>query len=352
MIPDRTRDQLQERLPVAPRWTATTPQHLALRDVLTGLPRVTPEQWFQASAIVRWLLAIRAPTLTMTLAAVGIGGLLAAADHRVNIVVWLLCALGCGLAHATNNLLNDLTDALRGVDEGNYFRVGYGTHVLAHGLLSRRGLMRYLVGTGIAAAAIGLAVVIAIGPVLWIPFAIGAVILLTYSHPLKQWGLGEISVWLVWGPLLIGGTYLAMAGSAPWPMLVVAAVAGLGPTLVIFGKHTDKLPWDAVRGIRTLPVRIGERASRETMRALVWTPHLGIIVLVAAGSIAPPALLVLAALPRALAMDRICRRSYPDRKPDGLSDGVWPLWFAAHAFLHTRRFALLLIGGLTLGLAS
>jgi 1,4-dihydroxy-2-naphthoate octaprenyltransferase len=36
----------------------------------------------------------------------------------------------------------------------------------------------------------------------------------------------------------------------------------LGVTTVIFGKHIDKLEMDKAKGIHTLPVVIGEKASR------------------------------------------------------------------------------------------
>jgi 1,4-dihydroxy-2-naphthoate polyprenyltransferase len=327
----------------------TTPA-LRIREVLTTVPHVTAQQWQGASAPVRWLLAVRAPTLTMTLGAVAIGGLLAAADGSVNLTILLLCAIGCGLAHATNNLLNDLTDFVRGVDDGNYFRLRYGTHVLAQGLVSRADYVRVLVITGLAAALIGVLVTYRVGAVLWVPFLAGAALLLLYTFPMKQWALGEFAVWLVWGPLLVGGTYIALTGTASWPMFAVASVAGLGPTLVIFGKHTDKLAWDAVRSIRTLPVRLGEHTSRMVMRGLVWGPHFGTVALVIAGVLRVPALLVLAALPQAIALDRVCRRPYPDQKPSTHPDRVWPLWFAAYAFIYARRFSLLLITGLAISL--
>jgi 1,4-dihydroxy-2-naphthoate octaprenyltransferase len=40
-------------------------------------------------------------------------------------------------------------------------------------------------------------------------------------------------------------------------------------------------------------------------------------------------------------------RPKPDAPPDGFP--IWPLWFAALAFVHTRRAGALLLAGLLLG---
>ncbi len=50
--------------------------------------------------------------------------------------------LGLVLAHATNNLLNDVVDYVKGVDKGNYFRIKYGAHIME--LMTRREVAAYL----------------------------------------------------------------------------------------------------------------------------------------------------------------------------------------------------------------
>ena len=49
-----------------------------------------------------------------------------------------MTTFGLMFAHATNNLLNDLTDSRRGIDRDNYYRNQYGVHVLEDGLLNLR----------------------------------------------------------------------------------------------------------------------------------------------------------------------------------------------------------------------
>jgi 1,4-dihydroxy-2-naphthoate octaprenyltransferase len=59
------------------------------------------------------------------------------------------------MAHGTNNLLNDYTDYVRGVDKDNYFRAQYGPQPLEHGLLTKRQLLTYAAVTSLIAVVAG-----------------------------------------------------------------------------------------------------------------------------------------------------------------------------------------------------
>jgi 1,4-dihydroxy-2-naphthoate octaprenyltransferase len=51
-------------------------------------------------------------------------------DCNQDIKPFILVTLGLVLAHATNNILNDVIDWVKGVDQGNYFRIQYGGHIM------------------------------------------------------------------------------------------------------------------------------------------------------------------------------------------------------------------------------
>ena len=82
---------------------------------------------------------------------------------------------------------------------------------------------------------------------------------------LKHHGLGEPGVALVWGPLMIGGTYFVTTGEAPAWVFAASLPYAILVTTVLFGKHVDKHDSDKAKGIRTLPVILGKQ------RALAWT---------------------------------------------------------------------------------
>ncbi|HEY5647504.1 MAG TPA: prenyltransferase [Pseudomonadales bacterium] len=321
-------------------------QRVSLAAALTAVPHVSSEAWRAASLPVRWLISARAGVLVMTFASATLGGMLSLRLPGWDPLNWAVCTLGLLLAHAANNQLNDLTDSARGVDDGNYFRVLYGAHVLEHGLLSQRGLACYFLCTGALAALAGAWLVWRVGPGLLMPMLLGSLFLLFYTWPLKQWGLGELAVLLVWGPLMVGGTAFATTGAWDWPIAAVGLIAALGPTTVIFGKHIDKLAFDERKGIATLPVRLGPERSRRWVRGMLVGQYLGLAGCVLAGWLAWPALLVLLALPRARRVWRVYGSPPPATEPAGYPAGIWPLWYVACAFDHTRLWSLLLLAGL------
>ena len=122
---------------------------------LQTIPRITKKEWNELDIISRWLIASRAGVLVITFISVGVAGLLAYRDGAFNLGLWLLVAVGLLLAHATNNLLNDVTDYVKGVDKNNYFRAQYGPHPLEHGLLTMRQELTYAAVTGILALIVG-----------------------------------------------------------------------------------------------------------------------------------------------------------------------------------------------------
>src|SRR5438552_11938047 len=236
---------------------------------LYAVQRIDKPTWDRLDIVSRWLVASRASVLVITFISVAIAGLLAIRVGRFDPVLWVLTALALLLAHATNNLLNDLTDHLKGVDKNNYFRAIYGPHALEHHLLSVRGLLLYAAFSGVIALAIGAYLVSVRGPLALALLAAGAVFVLFYTWPLKYIGLGEVAVILVWGPLMIGGAYFVVTGAWDWAVFLVGLPYALGATTVIFGKHIDKLEDDRIRGIHTLPVLVADRPARRIPSPLI-----------------------------------------------------------------------------------
>ncbi len=83
---------------------------------LRVIPRIDKPAWDALDIVSRWLIASRGAVLVITFISAGIAGLLAARDGRFDPVLWVFTTAGLLLAHATNNLVNDLTDHRKGVD--------------------------------------------------------------------------------------------------------------------------------------------------------------------------------------------------------------------------------------------
>lgn len=313
------------------------------------IPHVNKDEWDRLDVISRWLISTRAAVLIMTFLSGAIAGILAYQRGVFQFLPWFLATLGIVFAHATNNLLNDYTDAARGVDQENYYRAQYGPQPLLHGLMTRRQHLTYSAVTGGLALAIGIYLVLYRGGLTLPLLLAGAFFVLFYTWPLKYIALGELAVLVVWGPLMIGGVYYVMSGNWDWNVVLASLPYALGVTGVIFGKHIDKIDMDRAKRIYTLPVLLGERLSRWTVVGMLVAQYLSVIYLVSTGFFSPILLVVLFALPAFLRVLAIFRFPKPQEKPRDFPE-VWPNYFVAAAFFHNRRFGLFYLAGLILSL--
>ncbi len=315
---------------------------------LDRMPKLSHTEWQALDPIAKWLIACRASVLFMTFTAAALGGLMAWRAGVFEWNLWLATVLGLMFAHATNNLLNDYTDSRRGIDKENYYRNQYGVHVLEDGLMSERQFWRYLGVTAAVALLLGAWLVSQRSGLTIDLMLAGAFFVLFYTWPLKYYGLGEPAVLLVWGPLMVGGSYYVLAGDWSWDVTWLSLVFALGPTTVLFGKHTDKLEADKAKGVNTLPVILGEKLSRQCVLAMIGAQYLLCILLVLAGSFGWVLLLVLLNARSWPRLRAVFSQAKPERPPADYPEDIWPLWFSAHAFRHTRQFTTLFLIGLVL----
>jgi 1,4-dihydroxy-2-naphthoate octaprenyltransferase len=301
-------------------------------------------------AVSRWLLITRACVFSMTLTSGLIGGLLAAATApSTHWGYFSLALIGLVFAHACNNMINDYFDTKGGVDTAEYTRVQYAPHPLFSGLISEGGLKRTIVAFNLFDLAILLVLTAARGwPVVAFALA-GLFISVFYVAPplrLKHHGLGEPGVFLVWGPLMIAGTYYVTAGTLPAWVWLASVPYAIAVTAVLIGKHVDKYEQDRARGIHTLPVLLGKETSLRLNQALMIAFYPIVVGLVATGHVGVGVLLVAAALPRLRQVLRAYSQPKPAAPPPGYR--LWPLWYVSLAFYHNRLAGGLLVLGLTL----
>jgi 1,4-dihydroxy-2-naphthoate octaprenyltransferase len=316
------------------------------------IPRVSRDEWDELDIVSRWLIATRSAVLVMTFNSAAIAGLLALRDGAFHGLLWLLVTVGLLFAHATNNLVNDITDHVKGVDKDNYFRAQYGPQPLEHGLLSRNQAFAYTAVTGLIALAAGGALVALRGDATLALMASGVFFVLFYTWPLKYIGMGEVAVIVVWGPLMVGGGYYVITGAISTPVVLASLPVALAATTVLFGKHIDKLDADAAKHIRTMPVLLGERNARYATIAMLTLEYALVVALVATDYLSWLLGTVAFALPWYVRAVRVYAQPRPDGPPPEYPAGIWPLWYSAFAFQHTRRFGASFLLGLVLDVAA
>jgi len=324
-------------------WQKTFTQLIKMED---------KREWDGLDVLSKWFVATRSAVGRITLYSGFIGGLYAwqylhPAGRPLNFLMWIVLILGLFIAHGTNNLINDYTDFSRGIDKDNYFRTQYGVHPLAQGFWDKPTHLRWFAVSGALAALSGVYALFYTNfapTVMWL-FGIGAFILLFYTFPLKYFAVGELSIFLIWGPLMIGGVYYVLTGH--WNGEVILASIPIGATVVTInlGKHTDKRAEDKVKGVYTLPVVVGEVAARYiTMCAIIAAYVITLYLIFVTRFFTPVMLLVLLAYKPALAALKRLSSARPTEPPVGYP--IWPRWFSTVCFIHNIAFSNFFVLGL------
>ena len=263
-----------------------------------------------------FLRTTRLPFISATAVPVLLGIAVAASDGAFTWWTALLTLIGAFFAHLGINVSNDVFDTLSGADDANVNPTQFsgGSRVAVYGLLSIRQLVALSAALFGVAAVIGLFLVWATGSLtlLWIGVA-GILVGLAYTMPPLKFvyrGLGEIAVFLGFGPIMLLGAYVVQTGRLAWEPLVASIPVGILVALILYVNEIPDRAGDASAGKRTLPVRLSA--------AIVQAGYLGgallafaVIVAGVAGGILPwPTLAALAAIPMALRIHRGIQANY------------------------------------------
>ncbi len=254
-----------------------------------------------------YLLATRPPFLLVTLIAVGIG--IATAYHSaesLHPLAAFLTLLGALLAHAGANVLNDYYDALSGCDDHNHERLypfTGGSRFIQNGLLTPRQTLRFGLLLLLATALIGLALLPYAGPLLLALGCTGLLLGWAYSAPplaLNSRGLGELTIAIAFGPLLVVGSDLVQRGTLhPLPLYASLAYGLLTAALLYINQFPDRRA-DALSGKHHWVVRLGPHRARWGYLLLTLLANLILLLLVATQQLPALALLALLSLPLSL----------------------------------------------------
>jgi 1,4-dihydroxy-2-naphthoate octaprenyltransferase len=246
-----------------------------------------PAQWV-AGARPKTLPAAVAPVLVGTGAAVALDGF-----RLLPALLALVVALALQVAV---NYANDYSDGTRGTDAD---RVGPMRLVGSGAAAPRQVLVAAGLAFGVAAVAgLGLAALSS-----WWLVAVGAVCIAaawTYTGGPLPYGyraLGEVFVFVFFGPVAVVGTTFAQTGTLPGLAFAVSVPVGLLIVALLVVNNLRDIAGDAAVGKRTLAVVLGERATRITFVALF---AVAFAVIAAVGLARPWALLGLLAVPLAV----------------------------------------------------
>ena len=209
-----------------------------------------------------WLLAIRPRTLLASISPVIVGTAAAYADNRFAALPALAAMFGAILLQVAVNLANDYFDHQRGIDTAE--RLG-PVRVTQSGLMSPESVKRAMIVILAAAAMVGLFLTYIAG---WPVIIIGTASILAalaYSggpYPLASHGLGDIFVFVFFGPIAVCGSYYVQALAINSQIFWLSVPIGLLITAIMVVNNLRDIPTDAKTGKNTLAVILGIHRTR------------------------------------------------------------------------------------------
>jgi 1,4-dihydroxy-2-naphthoate octaprenyltransferase len=253
-----------------------------------------------------FLRATRLPFLSATFVPVALGVAVAAHDGEWNWWLGLLTLIAASCIHLGLNVANDVFDTASGADQKNVNPTQFsgGSRVILYGLLSMRQMVLIMLGFYAVGAGIGLYLAITRG--FWPLMAIGAAglfISVFYTAPPFRFvhrGLGEICVFLGFGPIMAIGAYYVEAQRWSWEAIYASIPVGILIALVLYVNEVPDRSGDAAAGKRTLPVRWTREGVIAWYVALVAVAFTVVGVGAVAGIMPRPTIIALAAIPLAV----------------------------------------------------
>lgn len=250
----------------------------------------TAADWLEGARL-RTLPAAVAPVLVGTGAAAQVGS---AHPWRALLAAGVALSFQVGV-----NFANDYSDGIRGTDT---VRTG-PPRLTGGGAAAPRTVKLAAFATLGLGCLLGLVLVI-VSQSWWLLLAGAASVIAAWyytggSHPYGYIGLGEVFVFVFFGLLATLGTTWTQAGQLPGTAWLGAVGVGLIACALLMVNNIRDLPTDSQVGKYTLAVRLGQRRARWVYTAMIITP---LILGLAMVAWTPWALLILLLAPLALAL--------------------------------------------------
>ena len=249
-------------------------------------------------ALHHWIQASRPPFFIATFIPLAAGWILAGKLGAWRPWRMLLVLLGSFMVHLATNLADDYFDHLQGTDDG--LSIG-GSRVIQEGKIAPRTILKVVILLYALAFGIALCSIAVLG--LW---GLTPLVLLAWfgsffyvAPPIRYGyrGLGELSVGINMGPVMVVGTYWVISGRVDWAPFLISIPIGLMVAVILYYQSLPDMESDLAVHKYTVAVRLGRRRAFYGLIVFWVMIYSSIIGLVRAGYLAWPALLSLLTIP-------------------------------------------------------
>lgn len=236
--------------------------------------------------------------------------------HQVSPLLYVLALLMVVPIHASANLLNDCYDVMTGADRPG--TQALKPHPVLSGFLSLRATVVYAAAMMAVGLGSGVALTAMERPFSLVIVAAAVVLMISYNAPplrLKDKGMGELLVFVVWGPLMFLGAHYLQTGSLALEAVVYSVPLGMLVASVLLVDDARDVDEDRSIGRTTVATLLGQRRALE---AYDWVVALSYVLTVALSVLLdrPWLLIVLLSAPLALRLTKAFAARLPLVAPD------------------------------------
>lgn len=247
-----------------------------------------------------WILAIRPwsfPASTMP-ALLVISYMFLNQNTYVEINWWygIIALLGAVIFHASGNLVSDYFDYKHKVDRKESFG---SSHMLVEGVFTPKAILSLGIVFMVIGILIGFFLLFNTGmDLLWIG-AIGVLGTFFY-YKFKYAALGDLLIFIIYGPLIGFGTAFVMTNHLQWEVILLTIPVALLVVNILHSNNTRDIRDDAKANIKTLAMKLGVEGSKVQYIINAMSAYIAVSLMVVFGMLHPLSLVVFVTLPLAL----------------------------------------------------
>jgi 1,4-dihydroxy-2-naphthoate octaprenyltransferase len=219
-----------------------------------------------------------------------------------NVSWWLMpfIAISLLLLHAASNVTTDYDDYNAGVDREETLG---GSRVLVEKLLEPREMLRFGLILFALAVIVGIPIILERGLtilIIGIAGILGGYFYTAKPFSFKYRAMGDILIFLMYGPAIVAGTFYALTGTFNWSAVYASVPLGLLITGILQANNLRDILHDRKANIKTLATIFGEGFAKGEYVFLIAGAYVVVIILVAVKILPVWSLLVILSIPIAI----------------------------------------------------
>jgi 1,4-dihydroxy-2-naphthoate octaprenyltransferase len=240
---------------------------------------------------------VRPFSFTASVLPVSVGGAIAISQGRMHWPLFIAALLGALGLHIGTNVINEIYDVRHGIDSITSPRMSMA---ILKGRISERDAFVVAWSGFILALLMGIFLLVQRGWPIVLLGLIGFIGGYFYTAPPFQYkyrALGLPLVFLLMGPLMVGGAYFAVTGTFDPNVLIVSLPVGLLVTAILHGNEWRDVAEDTRHGFTTFSAQVGRETAHWVYVMLILGAYVAVGLAVMVGALPTLALLTLFSLP-------------------------------------------------------